>query len=471
MIFKHVRKGWADARDRARAPRAATKASPEMEAPAQVAPPNVADQLTEAGLKIYETERRDEQNTAALIVAVTTGTLAYFAAASAYLADEKRLTKISPDILIVAPFPLLILTGYVTFQYAASRVRQSYLMKLEATLSKKPWDEDVNFPGYVTLHQGIFAPKGVLWPFAALTVLTLISHVIIVVGFTGYAAYVAHREGASAGWFWFLVGFYTLMIIVNTAAAFMVLAFTFFPSGRELKTLRRIAVGTVSRELSRWAQLPQAPVRSNFIGSAWVLRKLPPWATGLIALSFVLIVGILRLAIEGRYYDYALSSLPGDFLIAIELALIGRMLRDAGGSLPLAGSVAWHSIVGATSLAVGIVLYVRSGLTEETVANSYHNLVVVPILSYSVISTIPVLLQGKRLRALTALVCLLAWLGFFIYDVSNGNLQKNSPTKGSRSVPYQVDPSGRGAIEGGPAISSLPRFMRGDVQRADLEPS
>ncbi|MFF7174813.1 hypothetical protein [Streptomyces pseudovenezuelae] len=202
---------------------------------------------------VYESERHDEQNTAALIIAVTTGTLAYFAAAVAYLADQQRQTKLQPELLMAAPFPLLILTGYVTFQYAASRVRQSYLMHLEAHLSNQPWNRKVNFPGFTTLHQGLFAGwKSSLWPFAVLTVLTFVSHVIIVVGFTAYTCYIAYRANANAVVFWLLASFYILMIAVNVAAAVMMMRFANDPDSPYLKQLRMMARETARSEERRW---------------------------------------------------------------------------------------------------------------------------------------------------------------------------------------------------------------------------
>ncbi|MEU4209931.1 hypothetical protein AB0F13_08015 [Streptomyces sp. NPDC026206] len=202
---------------------------------------------------VYETERHDEQNTAGLIIAVTTGTLAYFAAAAAYLADQQRQSKIQPEFLLAAPFPLLILTGYVTFQYAASRVRQSYLMHLEAQLSAKSWNWHANFPGFMTLHQGLFSGWTTnLWPFAALTILTFVSHVVIVIGFTAYACYIAYRSQAEAIIFWAVSSLYGLLISVNILAVFEMIRFSINPRGAHLKTLRSVACKTAASERVRW---------------------------------------------------------------------------------------------------------------------------------------------------------------------------------------------------------------------------
>ncbi|MGW1914353.1 hypothetical protein ACWCQS_27405 [Streptomyces sp. NPDC002076] len=63
----------------------------------------------------------------------------------------------------------------------------------------------------------------------------------------------------------------------------------------------------------------------------------------------------------------------------------------------------------------------------QTVANNYHNLAVVPVLGYFVISTIPVVLRSPRRTKAAAGALLLTWLGLLILDISQGNLQNNSP--------------------------------------------
>ncbi|MFJ9147020.1 hypothetical protein ACIRP7_02885 [Streptomyces sp. NPDC102270] len=383
-------------------------------------------------LKVYETERRDEQNTASLIIAVTTGTLAYFSAAAAYLADEARQAKISPNILMLAPFPLLILTGYVTFQYAASRIRQSYLMNIERRFRSEPWAKGVNYPGFITLHQGIFAGfKRGLWPYAILTGLTILSHVIIVVFFTGYTSYIAHREHAQSGWFWFLVAFYSLTICVNVAAIYLVFEVTVNPQSKRFKALRIIADDTIRTEARRWSNMSEdnRAAAPKLVGGAWLLRRVPPfWVAVGVALFSFCMIGILRLVSEGRYYDYALSSQFGDVMIALELAIISWILRkelpDNPGPL---GNAGWHLTVGLLCFFAGLSLFLWSDGGSSTVANSYHNLMVVTFLSYLVISTFPILLASRDLFKLAATFCLLGWLTLVLYDVSHGNLTQNSP--------------------------------------------
>jgi hypothetical protein len=248
------------------------------EADAAVNPPEGGDPSDKAGIRaIYDSERRDEQSTAGLIIAVSTGTLAYIVAGGAYLADRNRQAKLQPEILMVAPFPLLILSGYITFQYAASRLRQSYLMHLERQLSPdKDWHNDVLIPGYISLHQGLFSGlKSRLWAFAALTLLTFLAHIALVVTFTGYTAYIAHRENVNEQLFWVLAPIYGVMILINICAVALMIAYALLPNrGRQLRTLRDIAYRTMESEERRWensrfnsAPLPRLRVSRKLIGA------------------------------------------------------------------------------------------------------------------------------------------------------------------------------------------------------------
>ncbi|TVL91978.1 hypothetical protein CD790_15020 [Streptomyces sp. SAJ15] len=178
---------------------------------------------------------------------------------------------------MAAPFPLLILSGYITFQYAASRLRQSYLMHLEKQLSPdKDWHNDVLVPGYISLHQGLFSGlKSRLWTFAVLTLLTFLAHIALVVTFTGYTAHIAYRENVNEQLFWILAPIYGVMILINVWAVALMIAYALFPNrSRQLRTLRNIAHQTMESEERRWensrfnnAPLPRLRVSRKFIGA------------------------------------------------------------------------------------------------------------------------------------------------------------------------------------------------------------
>jgi hypothetical protein len=211
-------------------------------------------------LRIYETERRDEQNTSSLIIAITTGSLAYLTGSAVFLSQPNKVQQLPIPILLAAPFPLFILSGYVTFQYAASRLRQSYLVYIENKLSplETPWTESVKVPGFMTLHQGLFSElkSRLLWPFALLLSLTFAAHFLVVLGLTSYVIVSAAKRTDvtwSNAYLWATIVAYSLMTLVNLYALWQLLRFTMRRGKTSmLGELRKAAENAAAGEFERW---------------------------------------------------------------------------------------------------------------------------------------------------------------------------------------------------------------------------
>lgn len=165
--------------------------------------------------------------------------------------------------------------------------------------------------------------------------------------------------------------------------------------------------------------------------SVWLLRKLRPSVVlTLVVVASAGMVGVLRIVWEGRFYDYSRASLPGDILIGCELAIVSAELRGGNPSGYLYRSRIWHGATFATCLLSALALQIHSINQSgrlQTAANAYHNLVVVSTLGYFVISTIPIVLGSPRRTKAAAGALLLTWLGLLIFDITQGNLQRNSP--------------------------------------------
>lgn len=169
------------------------------------------------------------------------------------------------------------------------------------------------------------------------------------------------------------------------------------------------------------------------IGSHWLLQTIPPTAIGFGVMFFSMgAVSALRSLFEGRCYDHSLASRPGDSLIAGYLAMVSSILRE-GATRGLTRSVRWHvgagTACGCGAIALHLIALARNG-GAETVANSYHNLVVVPALSYAVLSTLPVI-GGSRERGkeVVAMLLLAGWLVLLGCDIASGNLGRNTPSR------------------------------------------
>jgi hypothetical protein len=118
-------------------------------------------------------------------------------------------------------------------------------------------------------------------------------------------------------------------------------------------------------------------------------------------------------------------------LLAVYLALMSRCLQIARPS-GIHDSKVWHLSTFIGWLVIGIILQVRAWISHggrETIANSFHNIVVVSFLGYTVFSTLPLLgsTAWPRTIRILALLCLLGWLGLLLYDIRQGNLDKNTP--------------------------------------------
>jgi hypothetical protein len=174
------------------------------------------------------------------------------------------------------------------------------------------------------------------------------------------------------------------------------------------------------------------------IGSVALLSRLSPIAVFVLSVLLSNVaVGALRLVFEGQYYDRSLASRPGDDVLGVYLALASYTIRRkdyiiGGSGLPgLAANRLWHYSVAFASLLVGIGLEsvsVYFSTSGETLANMYHNLITVPIMGYFVVSVMPVFSEKRvRREGILATICLCCWISLLIYDIKEGNLQKNTP--------------------------------------------
>lgn len=181
----------------------------------------------------------------------------------------------------------------------------------------------------------------------------------------------------------------------------------------------------------------QGKRQSKPIGSVAILGRLKP--------SFVLIltillsngvVGALRVITEGTYYDRSLASRPGDALLGVYLAAASWIIRRDEKAVPdqhlqvnAEASRTWHCATASGALLAGVILRflaMKSHGGRETPANTYHNLIVVPLLTYFVASVLPVVANTRQRKAqIIAVIGLLGWLCLLIWDIKAGNLQRN----------------------------------------------
>lgn len=180
------------------------------------------------------------------------------------------------------------------------------------------------------------------------------------------------------------------------------------------------------------------------VGSVWLLANIPWWLAFLgIVICSTGVVLLLRWITEGEIYDESWSSMPGDMYLAGYCCLVSYLLRqDLPAGLHLVP--AWHVLV---AFAMGLIggslhyLYLRQGGDSRRwnmlPTQWYHNLVVVPLLGYIIVSTLPVLWYGNYPRLqLAALGCLLVWAALVAWDIKHGRLVQKKPGKWNSRSPW-----------------------------------
>ena len=174
--------------------------------------------------------------------------------------------------------------------------------------------------------------------------------------------------------------------------------------------------------------------------SIWVATHYPP---AMIAVTlFFLTTGMIlfiRKVDERKVYDVAFSSFPGDASLALYCGVIAeicqRQLPDGIHMTP-----EWHMATFIISIAAGLTIHcvgslllgAQSSHWNALEAQKYHNIVVIPLLTYSVTSTLPILWYEKTSPpVISAFGFLLFWIFAFFIDLARGNLD---PSKNSRML-------------------------------------
>jgi hypothetical protein len=173
------------------------------------------------------------------------------------------------------------------------------------------------------------------------------------------------------------------------------------------------------------------------IGSMAVLARLKPWHV--LIMTILLsngMVGLLRVITEGSYYDKSLASRPGDDLLGLYLAAASWIIHgdervpNAHRLLNIESSRRWHYATAGAGLLAGVGLQLVAMALhggKQTSANTYHNLVVVSVLAYFVVSVLPVVAKTHHRKAqIIAVIGLLGWVGLLMWDIKAGNLQRNN---------------------------------------------
>jgi len=162
------------------------------------------------------------------------------------------------------------------------------------------------------------------------------------------------------------------------------------------------------------------------IGSIWLLSELPWWIVVLAVCATSGIALAIRWLTEKEFYNKSLAAIPGDLFLALYCGIVAYICQNNKLEY-LLQLYAWHLATFILCILVSIGLHITA-LTNESSrrftmlpAQWYHNLFVVPLLSYVIISTLPIVFSAT-LANLCALFCLVIWTALLMWDIWHDNL-------------------------------------------------
>ena len=172
--------------------------------------------------------------------------------------------------------------------------------------------------------------------------------------------------------------------------------------------------------------------QSQVCGSVWLLLHLSaPYIPFIMFGVSTAAILVIRRITEGRVYDKARSSTLGDTFLSIYCGLIALTIQY---ELPpgLHMMPWWHFGVSVLAVCSGIALHVtgilRGGAWKRfnlLPTQWYHNMIVVPLFGYMVVSTLPVIFQTTHLIvSIVAGSFVFAWTALLAWDIFNGNISR-----------------------------------------------
>ena len=158
------------------------------------------------------------------------------------------------------------------------------------------------------------------------------------------------------------------------------------------------------------------------------LHWFPMWATAFLLYFFCIgILFIIRDYFEKLPYNISVASQQGDPAL-IGCILIGVEIIKKQTVLAWWLDLPFQFILLGSSIIVGAVyqlLYSIKAILWKTVADSYHNVIVAPLLVFLLGATLPVvILYGSKIDTIFSALLFLIWAVTLSFDNETGRLQQ-----------------------------------------------
>ena len=160
-------------------------------------------------------------------------------------------------------------------------------------------------------------------------------------------------------------------------------------------------------------------------GVFYIVKVLPIWFL-FASLYFICIdvITIGREKLEGLAYNIAWSGKYGDLALITVIAICATIVQRVRVSDSWFNSWRYQMICLVTGLVIGALVN-RSMLPSLHAMDIYHNMIVVPILFFSLATLVPVLFAYGRIgEKQIAVVLLSVWLGLVIADHVTGRIDQ-----------------------------------------------
>jgi len=166
---------------------------------------------------------------------------------------------------------------------------------------------------------------------------------------------------------------------------------------------------------------------NQFVGGIYVLATLPIWATAGILFTIVLLaLPVGREITEGLPYNISCSSSIGDVGLIV-VTLIAATILHRGAHVPeWLQSDSVHLIILCVIMMFGgfgcaLTLKSRGG----KVMDIYHDIIIFPLLTYLVITLVPIIfINGTKIEVAATVGFILFWFGLVPFDVRHKRINQ-----------------------------------------------
>jgi hypothetical protein len=168
----------------------------------------------------------------------------------------------------------------------------------------------------------------------------------------------------------------------------------------------------------------------NLHGSHYWMILFPYWFLAVVMIFFGWgVLFLFRNHFEGLAYDISFASVIGDTGL-IGIVMIAAEIIKGQGAVPAnwLRSLHFHFFCGVLAIALGIILLAKVNREKGWLgeyADQYHNIVIVPMLAYLLLTLLPVVfIYGSDVEKAATVFFLILWFSLVFFDFKTKRLDQ-----------------------------------------------